>query len=299
MGRRLSLCGAALAGSLLLLLVTGAAWATTATPGTAKQVKALVAASVKIDKLSSTLAAELPGASSDNVGQKYDLPNSCGTATSCVFGDTTSSQSVVLYGDSHMRMWLPAIIPIATNDRLKLILIGADGCPIVSIDFKQSEFAGCDALQSGYLATIKAIDPSVLIVSDRTSYSYFTNAQWQKGLEATIDALSAKGRKIAIIGDIQVAAINVIQCLAAYPTKVEHCSTTNPNTTIPGHEKAEHAVAAATRSLYIDPTPWLCTSNHCSAVIGSFIAYWNSYHVSVAYAQYLSGVMGTALKSTL
>jgi hypothetical protein len=50
---------------------------------------------------------------------------------------------------------------------------------------------------------------------------------------------------------------------------------------------------------YVNPQPWLCTSKKCSPVIGSYVAYWDSFHITVPYAAYLTGVLGTALTSTL
>jgi hypothetical protein len=73
----------------------------------------------------------------------------------------------------------------------------------------------------------------------------------------------------------------------------------NPNTAVPGHQTAEQAAAQAEKVPYVNPTPWLCTSDKCSPVIGKFIAYWNSFHVSVPYARYLTGVLGSALEGTL
>jgi hypothetical protein len=49
----------------------------------------------------------------------------------------------------------------------------------------------------------------------------------------------------------------------------------------------------------VDPEPWLCTTDKCVAVIGRYLAYWDSFHVSDTYAAYLSTVMGTALKSVI
>lgn len=287
-----------------VLLAAGAAGATgpRTSPGTATQVKALVAASVKIAALNATTTAALPGAATDDPAHKYHLPDECLTATDCVLGDTSSSTTVVLFGDSHSRMWLPAILPSALADHVRLVLIGKDGCPVVSIDFTQRLFTVCNGLRPGEFATINGLKPLAVILADRTSYPGFTSAQWQAGMAATLHALSASGSRLTVIGDIQVfgnGSANVLGCLATYPNDVQKCAQPLPNTKVHGEERAERAATQAAHGTYVDPTPWLCTASRCSPVIGNFIAYFNAAHVSVTYATYLSKVMGLALRSTL
>jgi len=289
---------ALLAAWALAVVLPGAALASTPAPGTAKQVAALVAASTRIQKLSAKLAAALPTASSDNASAAYAIPSDCPTAAACVYGDQAASASVVLYGDSHARMWLPAVDPIVTRHKLRLILIGQDDCPVESLVLPKA-FQGCNAAQPGYIAAINAARPRVILISQRTSYPGFTEAAWQSGLTTTIRDLRPSKAKVVVIGDIQVVNLEVLACLAAFPTKVQRCSTANPDTYVPGQERAERASAKATTSTYVDPTPWLCTKTRCSPVIGGFIAYWSPYHVSVHYARYLAGVMGAALKAKL
>jgi hypothetical protein len=266
--------------------------------GTLAQVKAAVAASVLIKKLTSTQAQELAASAHDNASAYYHLPNSCATANQCVFGDTSSSQVVVIYGDSHSRMWLSAIVPAATAAKVKLVLIGEDGCPIVTLTWS-GLLAHCNPDRPKFVSTINALKPLSVLLSNRTSFPGITSATWQQGMTSTIESLAPSGAKVGIIGDLQVMRLNPPPCLAAYPTSVQRCTQANPNHLIPGQEKAERAAAKATRSLYVDPTPWLCTKLKCVPVIGKYFAYWDSYHVSVTYAAYLSKVMGTALKTVL
>jgi SGNH domain (fused to AT3 domains) len=271
---------------------------------TLSQVKKLVAASVKIDKVSSSIAAELPNISADNSNVVYSLPNSCSTPTTdCVFGDTTASRSVVLFGDSHARMWLPAIIPIAITDHLRLIVIGEDGCPAAYLNVP-GKLEVCGSLMPQYIATINSIKPVAVILGDRTSLDAsigpVTSAQWQAALTTTINDLNPSGAKIAVLGDIQVFNVILPQCLAANPLAVQKkCSVSNPNKFAPGHQEAEMAATAQAKGSYINTNPWLCTSNRCSPIVGNYIAYWDNHHVSVAYAKHLSGVMGSALSKVL
>jgi len=266
-------------------------------PGTLKQVKALVRASVTIRSLSYPLQVALEHARSDNAGIVYHIPSNCETPTACVYGDTSATQSVVLYGDSHAEMWLPALDPILTSDQLKLIFIGQRGCPVVLIP-TPNRFTGCASPRLTDLSVIDAIQPLAIILANRTTYG-FTHAEWQAGMTATLDALAPSNANIAIMGDVQVFNMSVPGCLATNPMAVQNCSVANPNTQLPGQQSAEQAAARKAGAVFINPTPWLCTFARCSPVIGSDIPYWDAYHLSVTYVKYLTKVVGAALKSTI
>jgi SGNH domain (fused to AT3 domains) len=281
-------------------LAAGIAHASTTLPkgGTATQVKEAVAASVLITRLTAAQESTLSALGSDNAGHRYQLPNLCGLTVQCAFGDTTSARVVVLYGDSHARMWLSAIIPAAKVDKVKLEIVGEDGCPIVDLNWS-GLLAHCNPDRPKFVAAINALHPYAVVLSNRTSFPGITSATWEQGLEATIASLGPSKAKVAIIGDLQVISKNPPQCLAAYPTSVQRCTEANPNHQQPGQERAEAQAAKATKSLYVNPQPWLCTKAKCVPVIGKYFAYWDSYHVSVTYAAYLSSVMGAALKPVL
>jgi hypothetical protein len=164
-------------------------------------------------------------------------------------------------------------------------------------------FGGCASVIANDIKVINGIGPAAIIMSDRTSYTGVTHAQWQAGLTETIDDLRPSGAKVAMIGDIQVfnpgMVSNLLECLAVHPTAVQDCAVSNPNGAAPGQEQAEERATSLAHDLYINPTPWLCTRQACSPVIGDNIVYWDAAHVSVKYAAYLSGVMGSALSKFL
>jgi SGNH domain (fused to AT3 domains) len=282
---------------MAMAVSTSASLNTRSRPGNLKQVKAMVSASIKIHHLTSAMQAALPGADHDSASDVYHIPQSCDTATQCVYGDRSARKSAVLYGDSHAEMWLPAIDPIVTKDRLKLIFIGQRGCPVADVT-DPDRFAACESPRMTDISAINLIKPIAVILANRTTYG-FTPAEWQAGLATTLSALSPSGSKLAIIGDIQVFNASVPLCLAANPSAVQRCSVANPNPSQPGQQAAEEADAHAVGALYVNPTPWLCTSTRCSPVIGRDIAYWDAFHVSVTYSRYLARVMAAALKPVL
>lgn len=286
--------------ALVTTLTPTATASYTVPPGTAKQVAALVAASVNINKADATVLAELPNAANDFADRVYKIPALCNSPTACVYGDVTATTSLVLFGNSHARMWLPAIDPIAIKDQLRLVVLGKNECPVVSLALNAKKFPDCVAMTATVIKVINQLKPLAVILADRTVGTGYKAAQWQAGMTATITAIAPSHARVVLIGDIQEFDYSPLACVAEHVNAIKrNCTMKNPDSKLPGLESAERASANANHDLYINTTPWLCTTTNCSPVLGNFVGYWDRDHVTVSYAAYLSGVMATALASTL
>ncbi len=265
--------------------------------GSAAEVKALVAASVKIKALTPTTQSQIAAAGGNFAGNYYQLPDGCLTASACVFGDSSSSKTLVLYGDSHIRMWLAPLISMATTSHFKIVIVGHAGCPVAAVTIPGGAYGACSHYRSTGEALINTLKPQAVLIGERTSYPSYkgTDAQWGAGLQKTISNLAPSGATVAIMGDIQVFSVTLPTCLAIHPNGVALCAGKNPNKAIPGRETGEINVAKANHFLYVNPMPWLCTTTLCSAVIGDYLPYSDSQHVAVPYSRYLTTVLATAL----
>jgi hypothetical protein len=266
--------------------------------------------STAISQVSSQIAAQLPDAMNDTVAKCYPQTSTpgCDTVTACVFGLTTSNKTVILFGDSHASMWLPALAPIATQAKVRLVLLWHGGCHVADLAVTNeppgpiSGYDFCNTWLPQQIAAIQQLKPNSILIGERTTQVYgagnvlFTQQQWQDGLTRTINQLTAKGRKIGIFEDLPWSDIQPGQCLSIHVAAVQQCGTTNPNPNNPGQQVAEKAAASATHSLFIPTHQWFCNKNLCSPIIGNFITKWDQGHVSGSYAQYLTAIVETAVK---
>jgi hypothetical protein len=302
---------AALAAMSSLVLVVGASTGASGiqnAPGTEAQVRALVNASHKIMKLPHTTSPSLTDAPNSTFGNLHPRTNpSCSTWSRCVFADTKSRQTVVLFGDSHARMWATSLIPELTKEKYRLVILWRGLCPATSISvfnpITNSVDRACNTWRGREISLIQHNHPALVLLSDSTERTAtatraISNLQWRTGLQRTITLLKSAKTKVAVIGDLIAFTYEVPGCLGAYPTKVQACAVKNPNPHQPGHQGAEKLAAAKENVAYIDPLPWLCTST-CSPVIGNMIVYADSNHLTSIYAQYLSGVMGVKVRTLL
>jgi hypothetical protein len=307
--RRVGPVVAAVTAACLVFVATGA-WASPP-PGTPAQVAALVAGSRLIKSLPSNLSPSVAAASNDTPEVQYPFTkDGCASIAQCVFGDKASSKVIVLFGDSHAAMWLPALLPIAARDNYRVVLLFTLGCPAVDVTIWNkgtgTDYTACNTARSSDISQINGLKPKVILLASRSAQakssakSFFTNAQWEAGLKKTITLLKPSKAKLAVVGDITLLNVVPPMCLAASPTSVQRCSTANPNPIKhnQGHQSAERAAAAATKTLYVNTIPWLCTKT-CSPVIGSMLAYSDQWHITVTYATYLSTVFADSIKKLL
>ena len=314
MGARRALVAAVAAASLAAPLIApqaGLAVPKPPTPGTAAQIAQLVAASTSIQTLPKGLLPPLVQVASDNPGAYYPVANrKCLTLTRCVFGARLARHTIVLLGDSHAQMWLPAIAPVAKQLGYRLALVWEPGCAAATVSVwdmsTHSINYQCNSWRAKTITAIHKLRPTLVLLASRTSdipgpqNHPTTDAAWETGLEQTIAALKTTTTKVTVVGDITVFSPNNIPaCLAAFPTQIQtQCAVKNPNGYTRQHFAAEQAAATAEAVTYINPQPWLCTTS-CSPVIGKMAAYFDTFHVSATYAEYLSGVFKSAIKALL
>jgi hypothetical protein len=274
-------------------------------PGSAHTIASLVTASSRIEHLPNDLTPDLYEAINDDTGAYFpSTEHGCGGVNTCVFGDRSSKTTIVLFGDSHAYMWLPAFVNFAARDKLRIVLIWLAACPTAKVTVWNQQtnvlYTSCNTFRERSIAAINALAPALVLLASRTTEVEGPNrrpipqATWQTGMEVTIRALATHTTKVAVLGDIAQFSVLLPDCLSAEPNNVQNCSTKDPNPKIPGHFAADQLAARATHAAYVNPQPWLCRST-CSPIIGNMVAYYNNDHVSATYAAFLGAVFAAAV----
>jgi SGNH domain (fused to AT3 domains) len=278
-------------------------------PGSPSEVVALVAASSSITQLPAHLFPPLRLVGADAAAHFYPAAKySCTTDTQCVFGDKRSKRTVVLFGDSHAHMWLPAIVPVALAAKMRLVLLWKPGCPAddVSVWFVNLETVdkSCNAFRAKSITEIRRLHPAVVLMASRTSdvpvagSPMMANLTWTEGAETTIHALQSPTTRVAVIQDITAFSSELPHCLHINSSAIQRCAAPSPNPRTRPRFADERDAATSTGASYVLTQKWLCTSV-CSPVIGRMVAYFNSEHISATYSEFLSRVIGKELAPLL
>lgn len=212
---------------------------------------------------------------------------------------------MVLYGDSHTAMWFRAIDLIAQSTHWKLIELGKGSCPVDSLRYRNppgymnavGEFAPCDEWHRFAVHRIQQLHPDLVIVTQQfrpdVDNHLYTFTQWRDGLEKTFSLLGVPAKDIVVIGNIPLLPQGAPDCLSLHPDAVQDCSGTPVSWQVP-YLRAEKAAADQTGARYIDLIPWFCSAT-CPPVIGRYLVYWDSLHITAAYSLYLAPLLRQAL----
>ena len=196
----------------------------------------------------------------------------------CTYGDKSSSETIVLYGDSHAAQWFPTLEKLAKQRGFKLISLTKSACPAVDANrpdqgaFKQVH---CTKWRQNSIERIARIKPMAVITS---SFQYFTPANegvsratwWRDGQRKLLSDLKGSTDHLIYISDTPRPLRDIPNCLASRNSRV--CDST---------QKTRVSIIFGFE--VVNPTPWLCSS-FCPAIIDGTVAYRDASHISVEMA---------------
>lgn len=234
-----------------------------------------------------------------SVPPKYVLPRGCSsrgdssrvTSKICHLGDTTSRKTIVLVGDSHAMMWLPAVLELAFRDGWNVIPLLRTGCrPDRWVTNEGPE--SCRVWYRWALRKVRLLHPRITLIGGSIGERPST------AVPAAADGTIAMARELApygavvVIGDPEGLRERPADCLLASHASMATCTTTWPPSTLEAYDR----VAATTRRLgvgFIPTRGFFCFQRQCPTVIGTTIAYWDTSHITATYALQIANAFRT------
>ncbi|MFE6176088.1 SGNH hydrolase domain-containing protein [Streptomyces sp. NPDC056464] len=258
--------------------------------------------------LPSNLAPPLPKVKSSRSAVYRDGCHVDYAATStrpCVYGDPTSSRTVVLFGDSHAAQWFPALQRLATTRDWKLVSLTKASCKVADVTTVSGHkpYNACDTWRSNAMARINTLRPDLVVVSSSDAGDLARPTadplhQWTAGFENTFRNLGTSGARVAALLDTPWPKGDPIDCAARNSLQLRACAHHLPDATRDASRgTAVRTAASATATTVIDPTPWLCapSTGICPVVVANTAVYRDDSHLSEAYADALAPVLAPSL----
>lgn len=271
-----------------------------ATPTPAVTLPPLAAAPVPADLVPSlaTASDDLPVIYAD--GCHLDVPSV--TPGECVFGEAASDVTVVLFGDSHAAQWFPALERLATERGWRLVSMTKSACATADIDIwseiVKRTYDECGRWREAALRRIATERPDLVVVSDSSGYKAMVDGvavpvakvrdRWDAASGRTLERLATLARHVVVIGDTPRAQADPPVCLSANLDDATACAIPFAAAVNPGWTAGEAAVAARSGAAFIDPTPWVCRTDPCPAVIGRLLVFRDQHHLTATYARALA-----------
>jgi len=232
-------------------------------------------------------------------------------APSCVFGDSTSETTVVLFGDSHAAQWLPALRLLAQEHHLKIVSLTKSACPYPDIRMVNEqlgrEYIECSEWRAGMLKRIVAMQPDVVLLSSMDDYvstdpdSHQASLQaWANETREVVETLTDAGSQVALIRDTPEPGFDVPICLARADwvawEDASDCTFTRESPFSDAVHHVDEKIALEFEGVFaLDLTDEICPAAACDVQRAGRVIYRDSHHLSVEFSAALASALESAL----
>ncbi len=271
------------------------------------QVQAVVASSAELKAVPSNLEPPLAEASAERQPMFH---NGCMRSflqvgqPECATGDTASTTTVALVGDSNAAMWNPAFQEIASQRHWRLEMLSKAGCPSIDLPIispaLHREYAECEHWRGEIVARLQAERPRLVLLSMWRRYgvdgwlSGFTSYDpaWIDSLTRLVQQMRGTGAQVLVLGPIPDPHSVVPDCLSGHLDDATACSPPRATAVNQPGIAAEAAATQAGGGQYADLTDLFCTAHRCPVIVGNTLVYLDRDHVTFEYSRQLGPVVG-------
>jgi len=268
----------------------------------------------KLTDLPKSVEAKLLQARKDKsswLDQECSVDFSATDTPVCIAGDTTSKKVIVLYGDSHASMWMSAIDQLGKKYGYKVQLFAKLACPLVEVPVWSYQlnrtFTECTTWQQKIYPQITALNPEIVIVTDQwkpavvdgKKSDFDTPFMWEKEFPIAMARIAKMAKKVVVIGNNPSLTQDPVDCVSKPKVNLALCSAGRMQADNAKFNSIEAKAAKSVGATYIDTVEWACTASLCPVVINNKLAYFDQWHFSESYIQFLKPALEIklALKS--
>ena len=230
----------------------------------------------------------------------------------CVYGDTASPVTVVLFGDSHAAYWFPALDLISRQHHWRLVDLTKDGCPAVEVSIAAwfrhgGPYPECTDWRTSAMAQIVALHPALVIVSEArylevpearplTGVPAGHGSPWLDGLTAIFRFLNRSAAHVVFISDVPTPRQYPPGCVSRHMSSVGRCDTKlSAAIRLPDVKREELDLAGREHVDAVDPTSWFCTATTCPVIVGNLFVYRNIAHMEPVWSRFIAPVLADAI----
>ena len=212
------------------------------------------------------------------------------SAKICELGDKRARRRLVVLGDSHAAMWMPALIPFAFRYHWKLVPLIKTGCVPAVLDS-----GSCAVWYRWALAQVRRLHPRAVVLSQAWS-------GWgREGVDAVsreLRDLAPLTRRVTLTEDPPAKSSATLDCLLARDATLGSCAFR----VMASEEETYASVrreARAAHTGYVPTLRWFCVRGLCPAVVGTIVTYRDTTHITATYARQLARPFGAALAAAI
>jgi len=229
-----------------------------------------------------------------------------GTAgiVSCTAGDPDGAKTVLLVGDSHAAMWLPALDEIGAREHWRVVLASKRSCPLIQPDGPVGEgypvTQSCLAWNADIPAFVDGIHPDLVVTSpmwyalDRPPEVISAIAGDYARQYETIQA--AGYPMVAITETPLFTGFSSADCLSSTHPDVAACSQKMNAARVAGEPRVDLVHEMDPALGVIDVTDVICPDGVCYSAIGNVISFRDDNHLTDPFARSLAWAVDARLR---
>jgi peptidoglycan/LPS O-acetylase OafA/YrhL len=206
----------------------------------------------------------------------------------CQFGDPKGGKRMVVFGDSHSAMWIPALTANAKESQWQFMPVVKEACSYTDY-IGIPERNQCTDWYPWAKETIKRLHPDLIVMS------VYVLPGWERGVQQVVMDLKALGTRVLLLSDAPGVNIASVECLLAKDATQETCLW-NERPVYQKANKTAQTIAERANIEFVNISPWFCYQQSCPSVIDATVPYADVGHITGTYARYLAPDLNSHLK---
>jgi hypothetical protein len=216
-----------------------------------------------------------------------DCPaGSSASSSACSRGDTTARRVLIVLGDSHADMWMPALAPFAARYHWRLVPLTKKGC-IPSVIGS----GDCASWYRWALGQVRRLHPRAVVLSQAWSG---WGPDGVAGVARALRDLAPLTHRLTVIEDPPSRDWAALDCLLARGATLGSCTFRIPPVEAAACSSVQSETRAAHAS-YVRTLQWFCVRGLCPTVVGTIVTYRDTSHITATYARVLARPLATEL----
>ena len=231
--------------------------------------------------------------------------------SNCVFGNPSSTKTLVLFGDSHAAQWFPPLERLALQAGWRLVPLTNAAFPAPGYEPLDPNlgrpYVECTHWRERTIERIRALRPDLIVISTSRRNSAFTDGgpaamgAWDRGVRELLARLNDHASSVIIVQDTPRPDFRVPLCLAR-----AHWRGMSPESAC-AFEVDESSQRIVDRMWPIDdlgypnvrrfdPTSIVCPQRTCTTERQGMVLYSDSHHLTATFSRSLAPLLSGVVR---
>jgi peptidoglycan/LPS O-acetylase OafA/YrhL len=211
-------------------------------------------------------------------------------ARRCDFGNPDSETVLAVVGDSHARMYTPAVLEIAEGHDWHVVTYIRNSCPY---SYTARIFPGAETCLASNRYTaerLRKLQPDAVVAAHYAGSRFVDDGRkWPgtAGLASAWAELVDSGTRVVVIQDAPDPKNEVTACVTEHYRQPRPCANRRSQA-IKGRGIYQAAARGVSGVSVVELTDRFCDESSCPAVIGNVLVYIDGNHISRTYSETLA-----------